>query len=417
MYGQGVRCSNCHEPHSGTLVAEGNAVCTQCHSPAGNAKFQTLKKTTYDSPSHHHHEAGSEGAKCVSCHMPAKTYMRVDPRRDHSFRVPRPDLSAKLGTPNTCADCHQDKTAAWATVKLKEWFPSGRSGSPHYGDILFAGRDRSGLETAEKLIKLALNTQKPAIVRASALDLLRRSITPKLLESSSPLLQDKSDLVRSAALRLFQNASTSLKVKTAIGLLSDPTKSVRLDAAQLLIGVPLDGLSKTERTAARNANTAYQRSLFSRADFPETQMQIAGLAMVLRDFRTAQKALQTAVKMDPQLAYAWLTLARIQVALRQPVRARKTLEQAAGKMPENATVQFQLGTLYSSARDHDRAIAALEKSLNLAGASPALLDMLAVNHLASGNLEKARDHANELVSKYPAHRPSPLVRQLLQLPK
>jgi hypothetical protein len=215
MYGQGVRCSNCHEPHSGTLVAEGNAVCTQCHSPAGNAKFQTLKKTTYDSPSHHHHEAGSEGAKCVSCHMPAKTYMRVDPRRDHSFRVPRPDLSAKLGTPNACADCHQDKTAAWATVKLKEWFPSGRSGSPHYGDILFAGRDRSGLETAEKLIKLALNTQKPAIVRASALDLLRRSITPKLLESSSPLLQDKSDLVRSAALRLFQNASTSLKVKTA----------------------------------------------------------------------------------------------------------------------------------------------------------------------------------------------------------
>jgi len=179
----------------------------------------------------------------------------------------------------------------------------------------------------------------------------------------------------------------------------------------------LDGLSKTERTAARNANAAYQQSLFSRADFPETQMQIAGLAMVLKDFRTAQKALQTAVKMDPQLANAWLTLARIQMALRQPVRAQKTLEQAAGKNPDNATVQFQLGTLYSSARNHDRAIAALEKSLNLAGASPALLDMLAVNHLASGNLEKARAHANELVRKYPVHRPSPLVRQLLQLPK
>jgi hypothetical protein len=416
MYASGVGCSNCHEPHSGELVAEGNAVCTQCHSPAGNTKFQTLKKAAYDSPSHHHHEAGSQGAKCVSCHMPAKNFMRVDPRRDHSFRVPRPDLSAKRGTPNACSSCHEDKTASWAASKLKQWFPDGRSGSPHYGDILYAGRNRSGPETADKLSGLALDTKKPAIVRASALDLLRRSITPKLLESVSPLLQDKSDLVRSASLRLFQNAPPALKAKTAIGLLDDPATSVRLDAAQLLIGVPLQGLSKTERTAVRNASAAYQRSLFSRADYPETQMQIAGLAMVLRDFKTAQSALQTAVKMDPQLANAWLTLARIQRALRQPARALKTLEQAAGMMPENATVQFQLGALHSSARDHDRAIDALKKSLNLAGPSPALLDMLAVNHLALGHLDIARAHANELVSKYPAHRPSPLVRQLLQLP-
>lgn len=417
MYARGVRCSNCHEPHSGSLIAEGNAVCTQCHNENGNPDFQTLKKTAYDSPSHHHHEAGSEGARCVSCHMPAKTYMQVDPRRDHSFRVPRPDLSAKFGTPNACVACHQDKTAAWATERLKAWFPSGRSGSPHYGEILYAGRNPSGLETADKLIGLALDTQKPAIVRASALDLLRRSITPKLLESVSPLLQDKSDLVRSAALRSFQNASASLKAKTAIGLLSDPAKSVRLDAAQLLIGVPLDGLSKAKRAAARNANAAYQRSLFSRADFPETQMQIAGLAMVLRDFRTAQKALQTAVKMDPQLADAWLTLARIQVALRQPERARKTLEQAAQKLPENAAVLFQLGALYSSARDHINAIAALEKSQKIVGASPVLLELLATNYLALGNLDKARAYADKLVNKYPAHRPSPLVRQLLQLPK
>ncbi len=417
MYQRGVRCSNCHEPHSGKLVARGNALCTQCHNANGNADFKTLKKAAYDDPSHHHHKAGSEGAKCVSCHMPAKTYMRVDPRRDHSFRVPRPDLSAKLGTPNACRGCHEDKTTAWATAKLKEWFPGGRSGSPHYGEIMYAGRNRPRLETAENLIRLARDTQKPAIVRASALDLLRRSITPELLESISALLKDKSDLVRSAALRLFLNASPLLKAKMAIDLLGDPTKSVRLDAAQLLLGVPLGGLSTTDRTAARNASADYQRSLFSRADYPETQMQIAGLAMVLRDFGTAQQALRTAVTMDPQLADAWLTLARIQSALRQPRQALKTLEQAALKVPDNAAVLFQLGALYSQSRQHDRAIAPLEKSLELAGASPALLDMLAVNHLASGNLEKARAHANELVAKYPVHRPSPLVRQLLQLPK
>jgi tetratricopeptide (TPR) repeat protein len=417
MYARGVRCSNCHEPHSGELVAEGNAVCTQCHSPAGNAKFQTLKKAAYDDPSHHHHEKGSKGAKCANCHMPAKTYMQVDPRRDHSFRVPRPDLTVKIRTPNACSGCHEDKSADWATAKLKEWFPNGRSGSPHYGETLHAGRTRPGAATAEKLITLALEKDQPAIVRATALDLLRRSPASEALERISPLLKAESDLLRSAALHLFLIAPAPLKKKTALALLGDSTKAVRLEAATLLLGVPLDGLSKTDQTAARNAMVAYQNSLFKRADFPETQMQIAGLAMVLRDFRTAQKALRTAVTMDPQLVNAWLTLARIQTALRQPGHALKTLEQAAQKVPDNAAVLVQLGTLYTQARKHDRAIATLEQSIKLSGASPALLDMLAVNNLASGNLDQARAYAEELVRKYPTHRPSSLVRQLLQSTK
>ena len=417
MYARGVSCTNCHESHSGSLVAEGNAVCTQCHSPAGNAGFRTLKKAAYNSASHHHHQTGSQGAQCVNCHMPAKTYMRVDRRRDHSFRVPRPDLSAKLATPNACIGCHKDKTAAWATSKLQDWFPGGRMGTSHYGEILYEGRNRPGAETAENLIDLALDTLKPAIVRASALGLLRRSITPQLLARISALLTDKSDLVRSAALRLFQNASATLKATTAGALLNDPTRSVRLEAAQLLIGVPLDGLSKAERTAARNAIAAYKSSIFARADFPETQIQIAGLAMVLRDFRTAQKALQTAVRMDPQLADAWVMLARIQSALRQRDRARKTLEQAAQELPDNGSVLLELGSLYTQSRQHDRAIEALEKSRKLSGSSPALLDLLVANHLGLGNLDQARAYADELVRNYPERRPSSLVRQLLEMPK
>jgi len=413
MYAQGVRCSNCHEPHSGALVADGNAVCTQCHSPAGNAKFQSLKKITYDSPLHHHHKAGSEAARCVSCHMPAKTYMQVDPRRDHSFRVPRPDLSSKLGTPNACTSCHSNKTASWAASKIKVWFPDGRTGTPHYGEILFAGRNRPGPETAEKLIDLARDKGQPAIVRASALELLRRSMTPDLVSRITPLLKSDESLVREATLGLLDNAPPPVRTELAAPLLRDPVKAVRLEAARLMIGIPLDGLSGSDKAAARREISAYQRSLFARADFPETQMQIAGLAMVLRDFRTAQKAFRTALTMDPQLVDAWLTLARIQAATRQPDQVRETLEQAAQILPENAAVLFQLGALYSSASDHIRAIAALEKSQKIAGASPVLLELLATNHLAIGNLDKARAYAGKLINKYPAHRPIPLVRQLL----
>ena len=95
MHAAGVTCSNCHDPHNAKLRAEGNALCAQCHLPE---KFDVVQ--------HHHHQPGSAGAQCVNCHMPTKNFMVVDARRDHSIRVPRPDLSSALGTPNACSQCH-----------------------------------------------------------------------------------------------------------------------------------------------------------------------------------------------------------------------------------------------------------------------------------------------------------------------
>ncbi len=99
MYRAGVRCTDCHQPHTLKLRAEGNALCVQCHQSQPDKRFSTLAAKAYDTPEHHFHPTGSAGAQCVNCHMPDQTYMRIDPRRDHSFRVPRPDVSVKLGTP------------------------------------------------------------------------------------------------------------------------------------------------------------------------------------------------------------------------------------------------------------------------------------------------------------------------------
>ena len=129
MYHAGVTCSDCHDPHSLALRAEGNGLCSQCHMPA---KFDTAE--------HHHHQSGSTGAQCVSCHMPTKTYMVVDRRHDHSFRVPRPDLSASVGTPNACTQCHTNQRADWAARAVAEWYPHGRQTQSHYATALNAGR-------------------------------------------------------------------------------------------------------------------------------------------------------------------------------------------------------------------------------------------------------------------------------------
>jgi predicted CXXCH cytochrome family protein len=108
MYAAGVTCSDCHEPHGGKLRAEGNAVCARCHASA-----------TYETKAHLLHAPGSAGASCVACHMPTRTYMLIDPRHDHSLRVPRPDL-AQYEVPNACNGCHADRDAAWAAGMIEQ---------------------------------------------------------------------------------------------------------------------------------------------------------------------------------------------------------------------------------------------------------------------------------------------------------
>ena len=208
MYDRGVRCTNCHEPHSGTLKALGNAVCTQCHNETGNPDFPTLKPAEYDSPDHHHHAPDTAGAKCVSCHMPAKSYMVIDDRRDHSFRVPRPDLSVMLDVPNACTGCHDDKTASWAATQTMRWYPEGRSGEPHFAEA-FAKARTGAVDTTlrNRLLDIAKNTGQPAIVRATALEHLRAVVDVRVLAQVRDLLEDDSDLVRAAAARLHRAGS------------------------------------------------------------------------------------------------------------------------------------------------------------------------------------------------------------------
>ena len=130
MHSKGVRCTDCHNPHSLELKFKGNRLCAQCHVPG-----------KYDSPAHHHH-TDAAATQCVSCHMPSQTYMEIDDRRDHSLRVPRPDLTVKLGTPNACNGCHTkpQETPAWAAERVKEWYGDKRPDDPHFASAIAAAQ-------------------------------------------------------------------------------------------------------------------------------------------------------------------------------------------------------------------------------------------------------------------------------------
>ena len=336
MYARSVRCSTCHEPHSATLRAEGNAVCTQCHSPAGNAEFPTLRPVLYDDLEHHFHEPGTAGAECRACHMLPRTYMGVDLRYDHGFHIPRPDLAAETGAPDACTSCHADRDAAWAAAEIAARFPDSGNRGPHPSTLIAAAR-WSPEAQADALLALAADPQAAGILRATALDLLAPIADAGIADRAAPLLIDPDPLVRAAAATVQRSLPPETRAARLAPALDDPLQAVRIAAAKALLGAPSAADPATAAAQAR-AGDEWRASLHARSDFPETHLQIAGAALTTRDWSLAVQAFREAVSHDPQLVDAWLMIVRIEAALGAVTAARRTLEKALDANPGNPSL-------------------------------------------------------------------------------
>ena len=337
MYQQGVGCLSCHDAHTATLRAEGNAVCAQCHSPAGNPDHPTLRLGDYDDPSHHFHEPQTEGAQCASCHMIERLYMGNDGRRDHSFRIPRPDLAAQTGAPDACTDCHTDQTAAWAATGIAAWYPDSANRGAHYGQTLAAGRlDPQG--AGYDLAALALDPDEPGIVRATALWLMEVAGHADLATRTQDLLDDPDPAVRAAAIGAQRAAPPQERVLRLVPALSDPILTVRIAAARALLDAPVARLPRTSAADLQSALAEWRASLSNRLDFPETHLQLGGMALVMRNPSAAEAAFREVVRMDPQRVDAWTMVARIAAATRGQAAAAAALNEALAVNPGNETL-------------------------------------------------------------------------------
>lgn len=338
MYDKGVGCLNCHNAHTAELKAEGNAVCTQCHSPAGNSNFTSLSPKNYDDPSHHFHEAGSEGAACVSCHMIERVYMGIDGRRDHSFRIPRPDLAEQTGSPDACTDCHTDQSSDWAAIEIAKRYPDASNRVPHYGATLALGRVNP-VAAQEDLIELAVNDARPGLVRATALWLLSQGPDAAAADAVAPLLENSDPLVRAAAVSVQNGVDPQVRVPRIVDLLADPIKMVRIETAKSMLNAPVARLPGRIETQMQRAMGEWRRSLQARADFPETHMVLGGMALTMRNVPAAQGAFREVVRMDPQREEAWVMLARIAAAMEGRQATLGVLEEALEIIPQSETLK------------------------------------------------------------------------------
>jgi predicted CXXCH cytochrome family protein len=392
MYRAGVTCSDCHEPHSGRLRAEGNALCAQCHVPA-----------TYDGPQHHFHQAGTAGAQCVSCHMIERFYMVIDGRRDHSFRVLRPDLSVKLGTPNACTDCHAERPAQWASDAVAQWYGTNRQSGGHYGEALDAGR-RSQVGAERLLVQTVEDLALPAVVRATALSLFSQAMGPESMRVIEASLRHGDPLVRRAAAAALATIEPRARVSLGVPLLRDPTRTVRMEAVSSLADVPRDGYTAEQLAALDQATVEYRQTQAFNADRAEAHLNLGTIEARLGNAEAAEAAYRTAIRIQPAFIPAYINLADLYRQQDREARATQTLRQALEVDPENGAARHALGlSLVRQQRLRD-AIPELAKAAQLRPDVPRYAYVYGVALHQTGRIQQALRVLKDAQAHYPGDR-------------
>jgi predicted CXXCH cytochrome family protein len=353
MFAKGVSCGDCHEPHGQKLRAEGNALCEQCHEPR-----------KYASKAHHFHEPDSKAGQCVSCHTPTVTYMVVDPRHDHSFRVPRPDLARSLGVPDVCATCHADKPLGWTTEELQKRLGHAPSGFQTFASA-FQAADGGAPGAVGLLATIANDGTQPAIVRASAIA-RAGALYPALPGIDvSRALGDPDPLVRRSAIEAAAaNGSASWNAQLT-RLLRDPVCDVRIEAAQALAGAGEQRLSDEDRTALRSALDEYLAVQRYNADRGEAHMNLALLEIRRGNGLLADDNLSRAIAVDPTFVPAYLLLADLYRVRREEDRAEQVLRQALARNPQSAAARHALGLALVRQRNSEAALRELRQAAEL----------------------------------------------------
>ncbi|OYV07305.1 MAG: hypothetical protein CFE26_01660, partial [Verrucomicrobiales bacterium VVV1] len=400
MHTAGVSCEDCHDPHTGKRLAEGNALCMRCHSGAPQPGI-SKPAPAIDPIAHSHHGEASAGNLCTSCHMPVTTYMQRHPRHDHGFTIPDPKLTKDFGIPNACNRCHTDKDATWAQQSTDTWYGAKMERPTRVRATLFAKARIGRPEAREGLIAFLKQPNEPLWQASGCLLLGSWAGDDAAASALVSQLKHPSPMVREAAVRslgpVSENFTTMLKP-----LLDDPVRNVRVAAAWAMVAT-IDPESK--------AGSELVHMLSLSADQPTGQMQLGqyefsrgNTAEALVHFRKAVEWDSGSPPFHHDLAIALSTTGDTSGAIRE-------LQAAIKLAPENADYHYKLALAWNEAGSLPNAIAALEKTVKLDPGMPRAWYNLAAAYSRNGNRANAMQAAQQAAALNPT---DPEVLQLLQ---
>ena len=114
-----LTCIHCHDPHKPigpkwpNSPAKDDSLCISCHLQYSEPEGRVA---------HTHHLDGSEGGRCMNCHMPKLNEGLEDIVRTHTIFSPNDRLMLEANQPNACNLCHLDKPITWTISYLKDWY-------------------------------------------------------------------------------------------------------------------------------------------------------------------------------------------------------------------------------------------------------------------------------------------------------
>ncbi|PID70946.1 MAG: hypothetical protein CR985_02350 [Flavobacteriales bacterium] len=421
MYKHGVSCKDCHNSHSTKLKFTGNNLCTRCHTP-----------DVYDVTKHTKHPKHTKDSECINCHMTGNTYMGIDYRRDHSFRIPRPDQSIKYGTPNACTQCHIAWTNEYAWKAYQELY--GKPDGIHFSDYLAPAI--AGEPNADKnLMLLAQDTVFPDIARASAVSALQQYPLQEKIKDFLAFLDDESPLVKGAALDVLSEIATTDFTPYILTKLKDSTRSVRVKAFYALAPIPKNSIPDDFLPAYQKVSKEFDNYLKTNADFSGGQarkgifyqkkgdlnqaksayekalaidnrnnMARTNLAQVyyqLRDYKKAEFVFKQIIEQEPDFGLTYYSLALLYAELNRLDEAIEQLLKARKLMPDNIRVVYNLSLLYDKTDQIKKAEDILENTLIKFPNNPDLLYALAFHYYQQKNKDKATVTIERLINLYP----------------
>jgi predicted CXXCH cytochrome family protein len=392
MFAAGVTCSDCHEPHSAKLRASGDGICAQCHA-----------SDKYASVAHHRHEGVRSPLGCASCHMPARTYMVVDRRHDHSFRIPRPDLSVKFSTPNACNDCHADKSSEWAASAVERWHGPNRKGFQNFAAGLHAAW--TGRADAAKLLsQVAADSQAPAIARASALTELGPRVSPSNIDLARKGLTDPDPMVRIGALDMLDGVPIAQRWPLASPLLTDPIQGVRIRAVSLLAGVPKTQLNASDRQRFARAAEEFIAAQKLNADRPEARSMLGTFYAQRGATTEAETEYKAALRLSPQYMPATINLADLYRRLQREADGEAILRGAIAAVPQDAGVHHALGLTLVRLKRLDEALRELRWAAELTPQQARYAYVYAVALHSAGRGSEAMTALKDSLVRHPDDR-------------
>jgi Flp pilus assembly protein TadD len=322
---------------------------------------------------------------------------------DHSIRVPRPDLSVALGTPNACTQCHPQRSAERAAQSVTDWFPHGRQTASQYGTALHAGRIGTA-DAEQQLDRLILDQSQPIIARTTALPLLAPYMTPASEPAIKAAIADADPLVRSAVPRALPRSPPRAILQAAAPRLSDPVRAVRMEAARALAGTDLLALTPEQQTALVKATTELVAAERVDADRPEAHVNLGLLDTRRREPAEAEAEYKTALRLDPAFVPALVNLADLDRARGMDEQGAELLRKAISIEPNSADVQHSLGLLLVRKHDYAGALDLLRRASELAPDNARYAYVYAVALNSTGASGQAMTVLDEAHRQHPADR-------------